>query len=483
MDLAELADLPTVYAGGEFQIGSGPSFDVVNPADESLVACLDQAGAEEIDAAVTAARSAGAAWARVPAPERGAALRRIAAALEVERDSIAEALVAEIGKPRGKAFDDVGNAAAYLRYMAEWDRRIEGEIVPADAAGEAIHLTRVPLGVVAAITAWNYPVDLLIRKLAPALITGNTIVVKPTEQAPLSGLAVARAIDAHADLPSGVFNLVTGGRAVGERLITHPDIDMVTMTGHRDTGKKIMAAAAENLTRVALELGGSAPALVFPDADLDLAVAALLFARFENSGQVCTCAERIIVHKAVHRAFVERFVAAVEGLVVGPPSGDPDVGPLVSRGQRDKVLKAIAQAEASGARRLLGRPLSGAAFERGWWCPPTVLDGMPRHGPLAGEEIFGPVAAIYVADDEEEMVAIANETRYGLSAFLFTENYRRVMRLSERIACGELYVNRTMGEAMQGFHGGHRESGMGGEDGRHGVLKYTQIRTIYHSYG
>ncbi|HET8728497.1 MAG TPA: aldehyde dehydrogenase family protein [Alphaproteobacteria bacterium] len=483
-DFRHLEATPAAYVDGDFRNVDGEPIVVVNPSDEAVVARVPAAKPGDAAAAVAAARNAQPDWARIPAPVRADALRRIADGLEREGQLIAAALTAELGKPKRKALDDVANAAAYLRYMAEWDRRIEGEIVPSDVAGEAIHLMRVPVGVVAAITAWNYPIDLLMRKVGPALITGNTVVVKPTEIAPLTALAVARVVHEHAGLPAGVFNMVLGDGRLGSALVADPGIDLVTMTGHRDTGKRIMAAAAANLTRVSLELGGSAPALVLPDADLDRAVGAILFARFENAGQVCTCAERIIVHRDIYDEFLDRFVAAVERITVGPPEQDPGMGPLVSRPHLEKVRAAAALAERSGARRILGgdRP-PGDRFDRGWWFAPTILAEMPRGGPLAGEEIFGPVAAVYVADSEDDMVSIANETRYGLSAFVFSESYRRVMRLTDRIACGELYVNRTMGEALQGFHGGHRESGMGGEDGKHGVLKYTQIRTVYHSYG
>jgi len=481
---AEVDTERTQYIGGQWRRGEGAPLTVVNPATEAVIAEVATATAAQVGAAVAAARGASAAWARTPPPERAAALRRIADALEANEERLAESLMAEIGKPRRRAHEDVRNSAAYLRYMAEWDRRIEGEIPPSDNANEAIHLLRVPLGVVAAITAWNYPLDLMIRKVAPALITGNTVIVKPTELAPLTTLAAVRIVAEQADLPPGVLNLVTGGGDVGQALVAHPGVDMISMTGHRDTGKRIMAAAAANLTRVSLELGGSAPAIVLPDADLDRAVEALIFSRFENAGQVCTAAERILVHDEVHDAFVERYVAAAARLRVGLPEDDPDLGPLVSREQREKVRAAVSAARAGGATvRLGGERPQGPDFDKGFWFSPTVLTDVPLDGSSSCDEIFGPVAAISRVADIEQAIAVANGTRYGLSAFLFSESYRTVMQVADRLACGELYINRAMGEALQGFHTGHKESGIGGEDGRHGVLKYTQIKTVYHSYG
>jgi lactaldehyde dehydrogenase/glycolaldehyde dehydrogenase len=366
--------------------------------------------------------------------------------------------------------------------MAQWDRRIEGEILPADNADETILLARVPLGVVAAITAWNYPLDLFIRKAAPALITGNTMVVKPTEVTPLSCIRAIQLIAEAECLPAGVLNLVTGGASVGAALCAHPSVNMITMTGHRDTGKKIMAAAAANLSRVSLELGGSAPAIVWKDADLELAADAIAFACFENSGQTCTSAERILVHEDVHDAFVKLLVERAERLRVGDPRGEVDLGPLVNRAQYRKVTAAIELAQAEGGALRCGGHRLPSLPDKGYWVRPAVMTGVSAAMSIFKQETFGPIAPILRIASYDEAISLANATRYGLSAFVFSNDYRLIMRAQADLKFGELYINRSMGEAMQGFHNGHLESGMGGEDGKHGVLKYTQIRAVYHRY-
>lgn len=368
--------------------------------------------------------------------------------------------------------------------MAEWDRRTEGEIIPSDTRGESIHLMRVPMGVVAAICAWNYPLAVLIRKLAPALVTGNTVVAKASEVTPLSTLEFAQLVRDEIGLPDGVFNVLTGAGEVGKALVESSGIDMISMTGHRDTGKRIMAAAAPNLTRVSLELGGKAPAIVLEDADLDAAVGAVVTARHENSGQVCTCAERVFVEAPIFDEFVSRYVAAAERLTVGFPQQDPDMGPLVSKNQFDKVSAAVEGALGAGASLATGggRP-PGEAFGAGYWFAPTVLTGVNPEMAVMNEEVFGPVTPIMKVESFGDALELANRSRYGLSTYLYTNDYRTVMRAAHELEAGEVYVNRTMGEAFQAHHSGHGDSGYGGEDGKYGILKYLQLKSVYHRYG
>jgi lactaldehyde dehydrogenase/glycolaldehyde dehydrogenase len=286
------------------------------------------------------------------------------------------------------------------------------------------------------------------------------------------------------ELPSGVLNYVSGAGDVGRALVRHPGTNMVTFTGHRDTGKQIMLDAAHNLTRVSLELGGKAPAIVLDDADLDLAVEAISIARHTNSGQVCTCAERVILHEKAYEEFVERYRYKAMSLRVGDPTTDVDLGPLVSDRQHARAVGAIDRAVAEGATVVAGggRP-TGHQYERGYWLEPTVLVDLPRDANVMREEVFGPVTPIIRAGSFEDALEVANDTRYGLSAFIFTSDYRRAMRAAQDLDFGELYINRSHGEQVQAHHSGHKESGMGGEDGKHGVLRYTQLRTVYHSYG
>ena len=473
-----------LYVDGGWQQGTGEPIPVLNPATEDTLTVVASATDDDVAAAVAAARRAAARWGREPGGVRGECVRRIADVIRANEDELANLLVAEVGKPLDQARGELEFAAGYAEYMAGWDRRLEGEIVPSDNRDEAIHLMRVPLGVVAAITAWNYPIGLFVRKVAPALVTGNTVVVKPSELTPLSTIALVRMLDRELGLPDGVLNLVLGGPAVGRALVAHPGTNMVTFTGHRDTGKAIMRDAATNLTRVSLELGGKAPAIVCADADLDLAVDAISAARHTNSGQVCTCAERVIVHAAVYDDFVQRYTAKAASLRLGDPTTEVDLGPLVSQVQQRKSLRMIERSLSDGARVTTGggRP-AGTSFDRGYWVEPTVIVDVDRYMPVMRDEVFGPITPIARAESFGEALQLANDTRYGLSAFVFTDDYRTAMCAAHDLDFGELYINRTHGEQAQGHHSGHKESGVGGEDGKHGVLRYTQLRSVYHRFG
>jgi lactaldehyde dehydrogenase/glycolaldehyde dehydrogenase len=470
--------------GGEWDKAGGATFDVVNPANEETIATLASSTAEDVDRALASARSAQKAWRATPIVERGDRIRAMAALVEENRDTLAALLVREVGKPMAQAAGEVDFAAGFLRYNADWDRRLEGEVLPGDVAGEVIHLLRAPLGVVAAICPWNYPLAVLCRKLGPALVTGNAVVAKPSEIAPLAAMEAVRLFDEAGLLPPGVLNLVSGAGSTGEALVTSPLTSMVSFTGHRDTGKRVMALASERLTRVALELGGKAPAIVWHDADLEVAVPAVVAARHTNCGQVCTAAERVFVHREILDEFSDRYVRAVRNLVVGDPAGDVDVGPLVSAAQHAKTTTALERAIDEGASVVTGgsRP-EGDAFARGYWFAPTVLADVRPDMDVMREEVFGPVTPIVGVSSLEEALELANDSRYGLSAYLFTNEYGTVMRTVNDLEFGEIYVNRTLGESIHAHHAGFKESGIGGEDGKWGLLRYTQLKTAYHHYG
>jgi lactaldehyde dehydrogenase/glycolaldehyde dehydrogenase len=474
----------TIYSDGEWLLASGEPIAVVNPTDERVLAEVPSATPSEVEAVTEAAQLAEGEWSRTPAAIRGRHLREVADLFAAHRDRLAASLVREVGKPAAQAAGEVEFAISILRYTAEWDRRLEGEILPADERGETIHLLRAPVGVVAAICPWNFPLAVWCRKIAPALLTGNTVVAKPSEVTPLTTLEAMRLIDEHLDLPRGVLNVVTGGGATGEALVGAQRVAMVTFTGHRVTGKRIMAQAAADLKRVALELGGKAPAIVWSDADLEVAVPAIVTARHVNCGQVCTSAERVLVHQSRLDEFTERYVQAVEALRIGDPAADSDLGPLVDRAQLDKTRAAVANAIADGAEVVSGGgDPPGPAYERGYWHQPTVLRGVTPDMRIMGEETFGPVTPILGIESLEEATHVANASRYGLSAYIFSRDYATIMRTVNDLQFGEIYINRTNGEAVHAHHSGFKESGIGGEDGKWGVLRYTQIKTAYHHYG
>jgi lactaldehyde dehydrogenase/glycolaldehyde dehydrogenase len=326
------------------------AIDVLDPTDGSVLASIPSASPAEVEQALSAARAAQRGWARTTPMERGALIRQLADVIADHRERLAELVCREVGKPLAQARGEVDFAESYLRYNAEWDRRLEGEILPGDVPGEQIHLLRVPVGVVVAICPWNFPLAVLCRKIGPALVTGNTVVIKPSEVSPLATQELLRLAAERVPFPEGVVNVVYGGRETGQALVESPLASLVSFTGHRDTGKDVMVRAARHLTRVSLELGGKAPAIVWRDADLDLAVQAIVAARHTNAGQVCTSAERVLVHRDVLEPFTEQYVAAVEALRVGDPMGDVDMGPLASAAQLAKTQAALRGALADGAR-------------------------------------------------------------------------------------------------------------------------------------
>jgi lactaldehyde dehydrogenase/glycolaldehyde dehydrogenase len=471
----------SLYIGGGWRDGSGPGLDVFDPTDASVIATVPSATDRDVEAALTAASSAQRDWARTPSAVRGGHLRAMADLVNENGASLAEMLVREVGKPLAEAEGEVAFAESLLRYNAEWDRRLEGDVLPGDSPGEQVHLLREPIGVVAAICPWNFPLAVLCRKLAPALITGNTVVAKPSEVTPTSTIELFRLIDEQLELPAGVLGLVCGASDTGRALVRSQLTGLISFTGHRDTGKGIMAEAASNLTRVSLELGGKAPAIVCADADLEITIPAIITARHSNAGQVCTCAERVFVDARIADEFTERYAAAARALVIGDPMGAVDMGPLVSEAQLDKTLAAVATAQEEGAEVVSGggRP---EGFSSGYWHEPTVLRGLRPEMTIMREETFGPVTPILAVGGVPEAVSLANDSRYGLSAYVFSRDYGTVMRTVDELAFGEIYINRTHGESVHAHHAGYKESGMGGEDGKWGMLRYTQIKTAYHRY-
>jgi lactaldehyde dehydrogenase/glycolaldehyde dehydrogenase len=473
-----------LYVDGAWHAStSDESIPVVDPTTEAEITAVPSATAEEVRRATRAARAAQSDWADRPAKERGDLLREVAAVIEDNVETLADTLVAEQGKTRSIAEYEIEASADIARYMSEWDRRIEGDIVPGSTRRQSINLRRKPYGVVAGIIPWNFPVSVFVRKFAPALVTGNTAVVKPSELTPLTTLELMDRIDREVDLPAGVLNVVPGGGSVGAGLVSDPDVDYVTMTGNVDTGKAIMRNAADDLTRVSLELGGKAPAIVCADADLDLAVETIVGSRTINAGQVCTCVERVYVHEDVREEFEARFVEAMADVEVGDPREDPDMGPQVSAGELEKTNDAIRRAVEQGATVATGGiDMENPPVETGFWTQPTVLTDVDQGMDVVHDEVFGPVAPVVEVESVEQAVEFANDSNYGLSSYVFTERYRDAMRIAEDLAFGETFINGS-GGAQQGHHIGWNESGMGGEDGKHGAMKYTQIKSVYHNFG
>jgi lactaldehyde dehydrogenase/glycolaldehyde dehydrogenase len=457
--------------------------EVENPATGAIIATVPKGTADDADRALVAAAAAQPAWEALPPVARGQLLKDLARLILENRERLARTVIAEQGKPLAEARGEIEGAALYLTYAAEEARRITGDIIPSDNADEQIWIQRVAHGVVVGLTAWNYPAALMTRKLGPALLAGNTIVIKSHEGTPTSALEIAQ-LSTQLDFPPGVINVVSGtGEGLGAALVRHPIPRLITLTGSVRAGKDIFRNAADDLKLLRLELGGKAPFIVAEDADIGAAVRAAVVSRFENCGQICICNERMYVHERIADEFLDKFTRAVKALKVGDPTTLVDVGPKFSRPELEKVERMVDTAIAAGAEVLTGgRRLSEGEYARGHWFEPTVLRTRDNQMQIMQDELFGPVVPVMTVTDFDEGLRLANESRYGLSAYVFTKDMRRMMRLIRELKFGEIYVNRQGGDAVHAHHAGLRDSGIGGEDGKYGLDAYFQKKTIYVNY-
>jgi lactaldehyde dehydrogenase/glycolaldehyde dehydrogenase len=452
---------------------------VTNPSDGNVICTVPDSTAADVDDALSAAAAAQKEWAKRPAIQRAQALRAIAARIRENVEPLARLITEEQGKILDLARVEVAFTADYLDYMSEWARRIEGEILESDRPGETIFLFRQPIGVVGGILPWNFPFFLIARKAAPALVTGNAIVIKPSEETPHNAVKFCELM-AQTDLPPGVINIVHGrGANAGRALASSPRIGMVSFTGSVETGSAIMAAAAPNITKVNLELGGKAPAIVMGDADLPLAIKAIKDSRVINSGQVCNCAERVYVQSRVADEFVDKLAAAMKSTRFGNPltDGSVEYGPLINEAGYKKVDALVQGAVTAGASLVTGG--RRAQVEGGYYYEPTVLAACKQEMDIIRREVFGPVIPVVRFDDLDEAINLANDSDYGLTSSVYTRDLNVALRACQEIRFGETYINRENFEAMQGFHAGWRKSGIGGADGKHGLYEYTHTHVVY----
>jgi acyl-CoA reductase-like NAD-dependent aldehyde dehydrogenase len=469
--------------GGEWvEAESGERFESVVPATGEALTTVPRSGAADVDRAVRAASEAYRDWRLVPAPERGAILFRFAELLRASKDDLTELMTREMGKVRAEAGGDVQEAIDMSAYMGGEGRRLFGQTTPSELRDKFMMSVRMPVGVVAAITPWNFPIAIPAWKLCPALVCGNTVVLKPAEDTPLLAERFAELL-VEAGLPAGVVNVVQGyGEEVGEALVRHPDVAVVSFTGSRQTGIAVSRAAAEQLKRVHLELGGKNAVIIMDDADLDLAVEGIVWSAFGTSGQRCTAASRVIVHRAVYEELQSKLVAAAERLRLGP-GWDPetDVGPLINRAALEKVEAYTQIGKDEGAALLTGgEAISGDGF----FYRPTVFADVDREMRIAQEEIFGPTTALIPVSGFDEALAAANSVRFGLSSSIFTRDVNRAFRAMRDLETGITYINAgTTGAEVHLPFGGTKDTGNGHREAGQAALDvFTEWKSIYVDY-
>ncbi|WP_261843308.1 aldehyde dehydrogenase [Aliamphritea ceti] len=452
---------------------------VYNPADGELVAQVPSATADEAIGAVKTAAQAQKSWRKLTSVERGAYLHKLADALLTHKEAIGTALALESGKSLEDATNEAVYAADITRYHAEWARRIEGEIIPSDSPSENLLLQREPIGVISCLIPFNYPVYTLLRKIAPALITGNTVVVRPSNNTPCSAFEIAKAVQA-AGIPAGVVNILTMDHATAEIVCTHPKVGMITLTGSVGAGRKVLEYSQVNIAKSSLELGGKTPAIVEADADLQQAAREIVGSKTTNCGQLCTAVERVYVHEAVYDEFVSLLKQHMGERQFGDRAAQPaHMGPLVNDNARLNIHQMVERAIDDGAQLEVGGYIPEG---QGHFYPPTLLTNCRQDMEIVQEEIFGPVLPVLKYSNAEEALELANDHQFGLASVIYTENYRTAMGMANNIEAGEVYINRTPADPYQGYHAGWKRSGLGGDDGKHGMLEFTQTRLVVQKY-
>jgi acyl-CoA reductase-like NAD-dependent aldehyde dehydrogenase len=475
------------YIGGEWRdAASGETFGSTNPATGETIGTFPRSSAEDVDRAVAAAQEAYEDWRLVPAPKRGEILYRFANLLMDEKEQLTDLMAREMGKVKAEAGGDVQEAIDMSLYMAGEGRRLFGQTTPSELRDKFNMSVRMPIGVIGVITPWNFPIAIPSWKITPALVAGNTIVFKPATDTPLLGERFVELLD-EAGLPKGVMNVVHGGgREVGDRLVRHPDVPVITLTGSRETGVEVMRNAADNLKLVHLELGGKNAIIVLDDADLELAADGIVWSAFGTSGQRCTAASRVIVQEGVYEELQSRLVSAAERLKLGPGWEDEtDVGPVINKGSLEKIHSYTQIGQDEGAKLLTGGEIAtGNGFENGNFYRPTIFGEVDPQMRIAQEEIFGPTTALIRVRDFDEAISVSNGIKYGLSSSIFTRDVNKAFRAMRDLEAGITYINAgTIGAEVHLPFGGTKDTGNGHREAGQAALDvFTEWKSIYVDY-
>ena len=468
------------FIAGQWTAFPGPLMDVTNPATGAVITSVPDSGAAEARAALDAAHAAFPTWRKVPAKQRAAIIKRWNDLVLAHQDDLGALISLEQGKPLAEGKGEVAYAASYIEWFGEEATRMNGEVIPAPVPGRRMFALKEPVGVVAAITPWNFPAAMIARKIAPALAAGCTVVCKPAEDTPLTSLALVQ-LAHEAGVPAGVLNIVTASRqntpAVVDVWLDDSRVRKITFTGSTPVGKHLARRSADTLKKLSLELGGNAPFIVFDDADLDAAVDGLMAAKFRNGGQTCVCPNRVFVHRSVFDAFAAKLAAKLAALKVGPAS-DPasQIGPMINDRAVEKIERHVQDAVAKGAKVLTGGQRLAHLGPN--YYAPTVLSGADASMACACEETFGPVAPLTVFDDEAEVVAQANDTPFGLAGYFYSQNVRRIWRVADALETGIVGINEGAIAAEAAPFGGVKESGYGREGSTHGLDDYLHTKYV-----
>ncbi|RAS86357.1 NAD-dependent succinate-semialdehyde dehydrogenase [Priestia endophytica] len=465
-----------IYVDGNWIGENLESLTVINPATLEEIATVPKAGKQETKEAINAAAAAFPHWSSLTAAERSHYLRKLFTLMQDHEEELAKIMTLEMGKPLSESVGEVRYAASFIEWYAEEGKRIYGETIPAARNNQRMVVLKQPIGVVAAITPWNFPAAMITRKLGPALASGCTIVIKPASATPLTAIKIVELCE-KAGIPKGVVNLVTGKASeISEEIMSNPKVRKVTFTGSTEIGKELMEKAAQNVTKLSLELGGHAPFIVLDDANLDKAVQGAIASKFRNAGQTCICANRIYVQSGIYDQFVERFAKAASDLKVGNGLEEGiDIGPMINASGYKKVQAQVSDAVAKGATIVTG---GKGDSDKGYFYSPTVLKNVQSNMDIMKEETFGPVAPVQKFEEIDEAIHLANNIELGLAAYVYTENLSKGVKVAEGLEYGIIGWNDGVPSAAQAPFGGMKESGLGREGGHHGIEEYLEVKYI-----